>query len=46
MEQVHRQPGLRREDVIKVRFICKKYGHKFTAEILEEGEAEEKGFRA
>ena len=26
----------------KVKLICRKCGHKFTYEILEEGEAEEK----
>jgi DNA-directed RNA polymerase subunit RPC12/RpoP len=28
--------------VVKVRFICRKCGCKFTADVLEKGEAEEK----
>jgi DNA-directed RNA polymerase subunit RPC12/RpoP len=31
--------------MVKRQFICKNCGHKFYAEILEKGEAEEKGLR-
>lgn len=32
--------------MIKRQFICKNCGHKFIAEVLEKGEAEEKGLIA
>jgi DNA-directed RNA polymerase subunit RPC12/RpoP len=32
--------------MIKRQFICKNCGHKFTAEVFEKGEAEEKGLIA
>lgn len=31
-----------RERMKKVRYVCKKCGHKFVAEVFELGEAEEK----
>jgi len=31
--------------VNKVRFICRNCGHRFSADIVEEGEAEEKRLR-
>ena len=30
--------------MVKAKFICKKCGRKFTVEIFEEGEAQEKRF--
>ena len=32
--------------MVKARFICKKCGQKFTVEIFEEGEAQEKRLSA
>jgi len=32
--------------MVKRQFICKNCGHKFTAEVFEKGEAEEKGLKA
>ena len=32
--------------MVKRQFVCKKCGHRFTAEVFEKGEAEEKRKKA